>query len=157
MPQMGGEGTKLTDLPSTELQAINWSPDSKKIALSTRDFKLRVVDVATKQMTDIDMDDQNPILALDWSPDSKWIAYIKTAKDLFGSVWLYNVDTNKSTQVTDGYFSDNTISFDLNGKYLYLISGREVDPGGGNGDFNVTTQSLRQRVYAIVLSASQEN
>jgi len=156
-PQLGGTPTKLTDMPSTELMALDWSPDSKKIAFATRDYKIHVVDVASKQVTDFDQDDQGPILAFDWSPDSKWIAYIKTAKDLYGSVWLYNVDSNKTSQVTDGYFRDDSISFDLTGKYLYTISARDVDPGGQTGDFNVTTQSLRQRVYMIVLNASQEN
>ena len=157
MPQMGGTATKITDIPSTEFSAIGWSPDSKKIAFSTRDYKIHVVDVASKTTEDFDQDDQNPIQAFDWSPDSKWIAYVKTAKDLFGSVWLYNVESGNSTQITDGYFRDDSISFDLSGKYLYVISGRDVDPGGANGDFNVGTTALRQRVYMLVLSASEEN
>jgi len=157
MPQMGGTPTKLTTIPSTSFTAIAWSPDSKKIAFGTRDYKLFVLDVASKIVTNFDEDELGPISAFDWSPDSKWIAYIKSGKNEFGSVNLYNVADNKSTQITDGYFRDDTISFDLNGKYLYVISARDVDPTPRGDDFDVTTASLRQRVYMLVLNSTDEN
>lgn len=156
-PQMGGDATKLTSIPSTSFVNIGWSPDSKKIAFATRDYQLHVLDVASKTVADVDKDEFNPINAFDWSPDSKWITYIKSGKNMFGAAYLYNVAKAAKTQVTDGYFRDDTISFDLNGKYLYVISARDVDPTPRGDEFDVTTASLRQRVYMIVLDASQEN
>lgn len=156
-PQLGGKATKITELPSTEFTAIGWSPDSKKIAFSTRDYKIHVVDVASKQTVDFDEDDQNPISAFDWSPDSQWIAYLKSSPNLYGEVHLYNVSTGKGSAITGDEFRTDSISFDRSGKYLYVISGREVDPNTSGDELDVTTAALRQRVYMIVLNASQEN
>jgi tricorn protease len=156
-PQLGGAPTKLTTLPSTSFSAIGWSNDSKKIAFATRNYELSILDVASKAVTAIDKDELGTITAFDWSPDSKWIAYIKNGKNMFGAAYLYNVAENKKTQITEGYFRDDTITFDLNGKYLYVISARDVDPTPRGDEFDVTTASLRQRVYMIVLDAGQEN
>lgn len=156
-PQMGGAATKLTELPSTSVMGLNWSPDSKKIAFTTRDYRLRLLDVSSKQVTEIDRDDLGWIQAFDWSPDSKWVAYIKTGKNFFGAVHLYDVVNKKATQITEGLFRDDSLSFDTSGKYLYVVSGREVDPNSSGDDLDFTTAALRQRVYMIVLGGATQN
>ncbi|HKY27797.1 MAG TPA: S41 family peptidase [Pyrinomonadaceae bacterium] len=72
-----GEAKKLTDIDALKF-GYNWSPDSKEIAFTTSDGKLRKVDVATKQVTQLDSSSFGNIGTPVWSPDSKWIAYSKS-------------------------------------------------------------------------------
>src|SRR5262245_13624679 len=48
-----GDSQRLTDIDALKF-GYNWSPDSKSIAFTSSDDKLRIVTVATKQVTELD-------------------------------------------------------------------------------------------------------
>ncbi|MBI3721411.1 MAG: PDZ domain-containing protein [Fimbriimonas ginsengisoli] len=56
----------------------------------------------------------------------------------------------------EGYYRDDAVSFDLNGKYLYLVSARTFNPVGGDFEFNALTQGA-QRVYLLTLAKDTPN
>lgn len=153
--QMGGAETKITEHKGTSINYIDWSPDSKKILFSTEGNDLMVVDTSTRQVSNVTKGRYGSLSSFDWSPDSKWIAYVDAGPNLFGQLFLHELATGKSAQVTEGYFRDDAVSFDTNGKYLYLISGRIIDPTNPGDDPNVGASSLRQRVYMLILSKDQ--
>ena len=37
-----------------------------------------------------------------WSPDSKWIAYARQLHNHLHGIFVYSLDTHKTTQITDG-------------------------------------------------------
>ena len=82
-----------------------WSPDSKHIAYADKHLRLWYVDVPAGKPVLIDKGtyggfgmDFGPV----WSPDSKWIAYRRDLDNSLNAVFLYSLETHKSTQVTDG-------------------------------------------------------
>lgn len=63
-----------------------------------------------------------------WSPDGRWIAYSMPTSNRTSSIFLYEMATGTSTQITRSDFNDTDPSFDPGGKYLYFISWRTYDP-----------------------------
>lgn len=155
MPQMGGEAKEVNTPKGTPITGFTFSPDGKKLTYTTVDNTLFVTDLASGS-TDKVFTETSGGVSFDWSPDSNWIAYNQTQKNLFGAVYLYNVKDKTSTKVTEGYYNDTGVAFDLNGKYLYIISGRTY--GANPGAYEVGLfQSDVQRVYAMILSKDQAN
>ena len=63
-----------------------------------------------------------------WSSDSRWLAYSKSMGNGNGAIFMYNVETQVSTQATSGFYSDLNPTFDPDGKYLYLTTNRSFTP-----------------------------
>jgi tricorn protease len=129
-----------------------WSPDSAKLAFSDKDHAVRIVDVASGKITDVDRDDYGDILDYRWSPDSKWLTYTKNNEAQFSSIYVYSLGDGRITRLTSGRTNDANPVFDPKGRYLYFTSNR---------DFNLTFSALEfnyvytdpTRVYVGVLAA----
>jgi tricorn protease len=65
---------------------------------------------------------------LAWSPDGKWIAYGLPTSQRTSSIFLHELESGRTTQVTSNDFNDLAPSFDPGGAYLYFISYRVFDP-----------------------------
>jgi len=156
MPQMGGDWTELPTPTGTPIENFAWAPDSEKISIWSGD-RLHVFNIKTGQTDEVFVEPFNGApVPYDWSPDSKWIAYCKSGPNLFTAIHLYDVEKKTSTKVTEGYYSDDNVAFDVNGKYLYFVSKRTINPNFGDFEFNLNTENA-QRVYAMVLSKDGDN
>jgi tricorn protease len=156
MPQMGGDWSEVAIPKDHVVTGFRWAPDSKKLSYLTAEWELFTFDVDTKKSTLVVKSKTGNPAVYDWSPDSKWIAFVDSGKNLFGSVSMHEVDTGKTTQVTEGYYRDDSISFDGTGKYLFLISARTFNPTPGAFEFDLMFTAA-QRVYAMVLSKDTAN
>lgn len=156
VPQMGGDWKELKTDPSHRIFNFRWAPDGKKISYSTFSNNLYVLDVETGKTDHVFVGDYNNAEGYDWSPDSKWIAYITVGKNLFGATYLYSLEQKKSFQVTEGYYQDTSVSFDMNGKYLYIVSSRTYNASFGDFDFTMDTRDS-QRVYLLTLQKELAN
>src|SRR6185295_3695056 len=90
-----------------------------------------------------------------WSPDSKWITYTKQLKNRLGAVFVYSLETRKSSQVTDGLSDARFASFDKNGKYLYFTASTDVGPTTGWLDMSSYGHLVSRSAYVLVLSKSE--
>lgn len=59
-----------------------------------------------------------------WSPDGNWLAYVLDDSNEYSSIWLFEVNTGKSRQITSGAYRDREPIFDPSGDYLYFLSTR---------------------------------
>src|SRR5579863_1815033 len=107
----------------------SWSPDSKKIVYTDTNLKVWVVDVASGQAKVIGDDPimvpsrtENPV----WSPDSKWVAYSSHLKTLYHAIFISNVDTGETKQVTDGLADAVWPVWDASGKYLWFLASTDL-------------------------------
>lgn len=155
-PQLGGEATQVTSMQGLMPTGVLWSPDSKKVAIGTRDFCLYVVDVAAKTTTLVVRNRFGGGIPFDWSPDSKWIAYTASGENQIPRLFLYEVGANRSTQVTDGFYFDGEVAFDLSGKYLYFTSNRTFTPSFGLYEFSLKVENAT-RIYVLPLAKDLMN
>lgn len=106
-----------------------WSPDSKKILFTDTDMKVWVMDVAsgeTKQVGSEQWMVPGRTWAPVWSPDSKWIAYAARLRSLLHAVFVVNVATGETKQITDGLADSVSPAWDASGKYLWFLASTDV-------------------------------
>ena len=157
-PQSGeGETVKIAlgDKPSI-YSTPRWSPDSKKIAYTDAHLSLWYVDIAAKKPVHVDKErywgrSGGPA---SWSPDSKWLAYEKSLPNYMGAIFLYSMDTGKTTQVTDGMSDARFPVFDADGKFLYFAastdSGQSLQP-----DIHSFSRPVTRSIYLAVLAKDE--
>ena len=63
-----------------------------------------------------------------WSPDSKWIAYTKRLETHIRALFLYELESGTSTQVTDGLSDATYACFSRDGKYLFFAASSNYRP-----------------------------
>ena len=132
-----------------------WSPDSKHIAYSDKHLHLWVVDVPTGKPVLVDTAIYGGFgssYGQVWSPDSKWIAYQRDLDNQLHAIFLYSLDTHKSTQVTDGMSDATSPSFDANGKYLYFLASTNDGPSQAGIDLSSLDRSQTSAPYVVVLA-----
>ncbi len=114
-----------------------WSPDSKKIAFADHTLSCYILDLNSKVVTVVDkaeyedMDvslNLKPISDYAWSPDSRYLAYSKMSEELVYQIHVYDLETGKSHNVSDGFYSDFNPVFTQDGRHLLFISNRYFDP-----------------------------
>ena len=127
------EEKTLTSLGSGFRYQPYWSPDSKKIAFIDEAVILRLLDVETTEVKEIDRgewDSHGSLrgFSVSWSSDNRWLAYAKTRDSATSSIYLYDTREGEVHQVTSGYYADRLPSFDPEGEYLYFASNRTLQP-----------------------------
>ncbi|HEY2547062.1 MAG TPA: PDZ domain-containing protein, partial [Candidatus Acidoferrum sp.] len=155
-PQMGGDETRITSDGSIYRFGPRWSPDSKKLVYWDKSNQLWYVGLDDKKPTLVDASDYGLINDPSWSPDSLWLAYSKTHRRGANDVFLYSLASKKITEVSSGFYNDNTPAFDSNGKYLYFISTRFFYPSAGALDQRFNYYST-DGVFAVTLKASESS
>jgi len=125
----------------THYYTSSWSPDSKKLLYTDTNLKVWVLDIASGQAKIIGNDPWmvptrtlNPV----WSPDSKWVAYSSRLKSLYHAIFVSNVETGESKQVTDNLADSVWPAWDASGKYLWFFA---------STDFGLKSQWLDMTSY----------
>ena len=134
----GNEETiRLTTLADGYRHTLRWSPDSKKIAFADQTLRCYIIDVATREITEVDQAayenvdislDNKPIYDFAWSPDSKYLAYSKMNKDLVYQIHIYSLDTKSIYPVSNGLYYDYNPVFTKDGEHLLFVSNRSFNP-----------------------------
>jgi tricorn protease len=113
----------------THYYTPSWSPDSKKIVYTDTNLHVLVLDVATGQAKIVGNDPWmvpqrtlNPV----WSPDSKWVAYSSRLRSLYHAIFVSNVETGETKQVTDGLADAVWPAWDASGKYLWFFASTDL-------------------------------
>ena len=126
---------------STHYYTPSWSPDSKKILYHDTNLKVWVLDVESGKAKVVGHDPwmvPQRTLAPAWSPDSKWVAYASRLRSLYRAIFVTNVDTGDTKQVTDGLADATYPVFDASGKYLWFLA---------STDFGLRSQWLDMTSY----------
>jgi tricorn protease len=116
--------------------AIGWvadlaaAPDGSAVAVAARDGALRVVDIATGEVTDLTSSDNGEVTGLAWSPDSAWLAWSHPGPQPLRQLRMVRPAGPDRTvvDVTDGRFTDTDPVFTADGLYLAFLSQRSFDP-----------------------------
>lgn len=159
-----GTGTqrKLTDFgPGYRFQPF-WSPDSKTIAFIDEKQVIRLLDVESGALTEVDrlkLTTSFPALdgfEMNWSADSRWLTYAKGLDTLVSAVFVYDVEAAKLRQVTSGFYGASGPVFDAGGDFLFCLVDREFSPSYGDF-FGTWVYANATRLAAIPLRADVES
>jgi len=131
-----------------------WSPDSRYIAYSDKNLRLWLVNAATREATVVDTSSLWEITYYSFSPCGKWLAYSKPVQRdrEFSSVFLYDLDSRRVHRVTGDLTNDVEPVFDPDGKYLYFISSRDLQPKLGRFEVSYLYENT-DRLYLLTLQA----
>ena len=128
-----------------------WSPDSKFLLFSDRTLKLRLAEVSTGKITDIDNGSGSELRSYSFSPDSRWIAYTKEGGNDKPAIWAYEIPGGKKYQITDGTYSDDNPVFSACGNYIFFTSNRDYNLSFSGFEFDyLYTEATR--MYAVALT-----
>jgi tricorn protease len=136
-----GEPQKLTDIDALK-NGYRWSPDSKEIALTSSDDKLRKINVGSKQITELDSSRFGNISVPEWSPDGKWLAYSKSDESRTSDIYvLSSSGTDKvAHKVTFDSYDERAPRFSPDGRKLLFVRVDTVGGGGGGGGLGASAQ-----------------
>ena len=121
---------QLTNIDALKL-SYNWSPDSRDIAFTASDSKLRKLTVATKQIAELDTSRYGNFGLPVWSPDGKWLAYSKADVSRNSDIFLISTggEDKEPHKITFDSSSEGNPRFSPDGRKLYF---QRNEPTGGN-------------------------
>lgn len=124
----------ITSFTSGFNYSIFWSPDSKKVMYVDQTMAINLIDVNSGKVTKADSgkymyEGGLRSFSVSWSPDSRWAAYSRGVENpATSAIFLYDTKNNKVSQLTSGYYSDNTPAFSADGKHLFFLTNRNFQP-----------------------------
>jgi len=136
-----GAPREITLEKPTHYYTASWSPDSKKLLYTDTNLNVWVMDIESGKAKIVGRDPWmvpqrtvNPT----WSPDSKYVTYAAHLNTLYKAIFISNVETGESKQVTDGLADALWPVFDAGGKYLWFFA---------STDFGLRSQWLDMTSY----------
>lgn len=154
-PDKEGSAKKLTNYgPGFGYDAV-WSPDSKKLAFIDKAMRIQVYDLATNETTQVDKalrwtHGNLQGFTSSWSPDSRWLTYHRDLENYHTAIFIYDHNSKKTKQVTDGFYNCSNPVFDPEGKYIYVFTSQNFSPVYSDVD-NTFAYPNTRTVAAIAL------
>jgi tricorn protease len=159
--QDGMDTPKAYPIPNKKFYYFpSWSPNGRYIAFTDTDYNLWYIDLATSKLTLVATDrlaHPNRTLNPTWSPDSKWIAYVQLMDNQYKAVRVYNLETGKTNQITDGMSDVISPQWDESGKYLYFLASTDYALNTGWLDMSSYNNPITRALYLAVLAKDAPN
>jgi tricorn protease len=147
----GAQPRQLTrDTQGWKYPAV-WSPDSRYMVFFDRSMNLRLLDIQSERLTNIDQPKLEEIRHYAFSHDSRWITYAKSGPNAMDAIWVYNIESGERMQLTDHNFSDGSPVFSKCGNYIFFISNRDFNLTFSAYEFNYLYTNAT-RIYALALT-----
>jgi tricorn protease len=158
-PQDGLSPPREITLPEpTHYYTPAWSPDGRRILFHDTHLRIWVVDVASGRAKVVGGDawlvperTLNPV----WSPDSRWIAYAKRLPSLYRAIFVYDVETGETKQVTDGLADATSPAWDASGKYLWFLASTNFALNSQWLDMSSYDRPATRALYMAILSRAE--
>jgi tricorn protease len=135
-----------------------WSSDAKHILYHDTGLRLWVLDVASGKQTVVDTDPYmmpDRSLAPRFSPDGRWIAYSRRLPSMFRAIFVYDVETGRKQQLTDGLADATSPAWDASGKYLWFLASTNFGPASGWLDMTSYDHPVTSALYMAVLKKGE--
>ena len=138
-----------------------WSPDGMWIAWGDETQSLWVQKADGSELSNgphkVDHSDGGEVRDYAWSPDGRWLAYTKLNTIIeYGAIFIYDTKDGSTHQVTSWTNSSNSPTWDPDGRYLYFLSDRHLDPIIDRVDFETVVVGPT-RPYLVLLRKDVEN
>jgi tricorn protease len=142
----------LEQLDTGRILKLVVSPTADFVAISNHRNQLLLADLTGEapSLRILDSSDSGRVLGVAWSPDGRWLAYGFCDSPDTSIIKLCRVETGETTAATRPVLFDWMPSFDPDGRYLYFIGQRELDPVYDEVQFELSFPSA-SRPFAIPL------
>jgi len=144
------QGVKKINHDFRRIEKMKVSPDGKKVLISNNRLELWLYDLENDVAKLVDKSDYDRITEFDWHPNSEWFAYSFPEGYQTRSIKLGNIKGDV-IRITTPYGYDFSPSFDPDGRYLYFLSARHLEPSTDKVIFNMSFQKV-VKPYLVVLS-----
>ena len=134
------------------LSGMQFSPDSKTIYFTSEANEMYALDVKAKKVKTILKWDGGGYRGFKVSPDSKWAAYSHALDNDFSAIFLMDLASGKSYQVTDKWYSSSNPVFSEDGKYLFFTSSKDINATYSAFEWNAAFTSSSS-VFVVPLAA----
>ncbi len=104
------------------------SPTADQVILANHRNELLFVDLNDGSQKTIDSSPFAHIHGCCWSPDGRWVAYGFQQTHYTSAIKLWDRTTGETHTITEPILGDTDPAFDPEGKYLYFIGQRELNP-----------------------------
>ena len=150
------DGTErpLPELDLGRVVELAASPTGAELALTNHRCELLRVDLRgdQPQLATLDTSRYGELAHLAWSADGRWLAYTYPDGPRTSAVKLARMESGQTWQVTRPVLRDWAPAFDPQGRYLYFLGQRYLDPVYDEVQFDLGFP-LGSRPYAITLRA----
>ena len=112
---------------------LHWSPDSNKLAFIDEKNDISIVDINSSQIEIVDNYRWNYghgdrySFPINWSHDSKYLTYSIGMDNTNEAIFIYDINSKQSRQVTSGFYNDSDPVFSTDGKHLFFLTKRNFD------------------------------
>jgi tricorn protease len=121
-------GRRVFDHDFGIVEELKVSPKRALAALTNNRFELWLINLESGDVKLLDRSEYGVISQVDWHPSGRWLAYSFPENHEATSIRLVNVDSQKPVRVSTPTSHDFSPSFDPEGRYLYYLSTRHLDP-----------------------------
>lgn len=131
-------------------------PKANRVAISNHRNELLLLDVDSQKLRRLDKNEWAHITGLAWSPDGRYVAYSYALSQHTAAIRVCDMSAAKPRTITRPVLQDSAPSFDPEGKYLYFLSSRQLDPVYDTLHFDLGfPRGIKP--YLIVLQADQRS
>lgn len=148
-PATGNTPKKMTSYGPGFRYNIFWSPDSKKLVFVDKAMRINLLDAGTGKTIVIDRglrwsEGSLQYFRGSWSADSRYFAYPRDLENAHNAIFIYDDKNDRLTQATSGFYDCGNPCFDVDGKYLYLVTSQSFQPSYSDVDNSfIYTNSLK--------------
>lgn len=119
-------------IPSSVLgrvEDIVCSPEAPLAAVINHRSELLIIDINTGETKIADKSGEDRgLYQMSWSPCGNWLAFTSRRNVEVSEIKILDVRTGECRSVTNPVLSDSNPSWDPDGRYLYFLSARELEP-----------------------------
>lgn len=126
------------------------SPKEDLVALTNHRHELMLLDLKTHKAKVLDRSPADRIGRPVWSADGRWMTYSWSPRQDMSIIRVVECHTGKVHDITRALRSDFSPAFDPDGRYIFLLSNRELNPIYDTQEFDLAFP-MSMRPYAVPL------